>query len=70
MNYSSASFSNLAASNMAQINLFDVNAGSDTSNFAFFNSLFINAVPEPSVTSLLAVATILGGWLFIRRRRA
>jgi len=70
MNYTSASFSALAASNIAQINLFDVNAGSATNNFAFFNSLFINAVPEPSVTSLLAVATIFGGWLFIRRRRA
>jgi hypothetical protein len=70
MTYTSASFSTLAASNMAQIILFDVNAGSASNNFAFFNSLFINAVPEPSVTSLLAVGTILGAWLFIRRRRA
>ncbi|MEY2485831.1 MAG: hypothetical protein QOH39_1479 [Verrucomicrobiota bacterium] len=70
MMYSSASFSNLAASNIAQIDLFDVNAGSATNNFVFFNCLFMNAVPEPSVTSLLAVGTILGAWLLIRRRRA
>jgi hypothetical protein len=70
MHYSSASFSNLAASNMAQISLFDVNAGSASNNFAFFNSLLINAVPEPSVVSLLAGPAILGAWLFIRRHHA
>jgi hypothetical protein len=68
MNYSSTSFANLAASNIAQINLFDINAGSGSSNF--FNSLGINAVPEPSVMSLLAGSAILSGWRFIRRRRA
>jgi len=68
--YSSASFSNLASSNMAQINLFDVNAGSNSSEFAYFNSLSINAVPEPSVVSLLAGSAVLSAWLVIRRRRA
>jgi hypothetical protein len=70
MMYSSASFADLAASNMAQISLFDVNAGSAANNFAYFNSLTINAVPEPSVMSLLAGSAILSGWRFIRRRSA
>jgi len=70
MMYSSASFSNLAASNIAQIQLFDFNGGSDSSEFAYFNSLAINAVPEPSVMSLLAGSAILSAWRFIRRRRA
>jgi len=69
MTYSSASFASLASSNMAQINLFDVNAGSAANNFAYFNSLVINAVPEPSVMSLLAGSVILSGWLLIRRHR-
>jgi hypothetical protein len=30
----------------------------------------IDAVPEPSVISLLTGAAILGAWLFIPRRRA
>jgi hypothetical protein len=70
MSYTSASYSNLAASNMAQISFFDVNAGSNSNEFAYFNSLSINAVPEPSVVSLLAGPAILSAWLFIRRHRA
>ena len=70
MTYSSASFSNLAATNIAEIQLFDVNGGSATNNDVYFNSLQINAVPEPSVMSLLAVSAILSGWLLIRRHHA
>jgi hypothetical protein len=70
MMYSSASFSNLALSNMAQISLFDFNGGSATNDYVYFNSLAINAVPEPPVMSLLAGSAILSGWRFIRRRRA
>jgi hypothetical protein len=70
MLYSSASFSSLAASNIAQIQFFDVNGGSTTDDYVYFNSLTINAVPEPSVMSLLASSAILSGWLFIRRCRA
>jgi hypothetical protein len=69
MTFSSVNFSSLASSNIAQISFFDVNAGSAANNFAFFNSLSINAVPEPSVVSLLTGPAILGAWLFIRRRR-
>ena len=68
MTYSSASFSSLAASNIAQIQLFDINGGSAVNNYIYFNSLSIDAVPEPSVMSLLG-STILSGWLFIRGRR-
>jgi hypothetical protein len=67
MNYSSSSFSNLAASNIAEINLFDVNAGGAANDFVYFNSL---SIPEPSVMSLLAGSALLSGWRFIRRRRA
>jgi hypothetical protein len=69
MTYSSASFSSLASSNIAQINLFDVNGGSTVNDDLYFNSLVINAVPEPSVMSLLAGSAILSGWLLIRRHR-
>jgi hypothetical protein len=70
MMYSSASFANLASSNIAQIQLFDVNAGSAANNFVYFNSLTINAVPEPSVMLLLASSAILSGWRFFGLRRA
>jgi hypothetical protein len=70
MNYSSASFASLAASNFDHILCFDVNGGSASNNFAYFNSITIDAVPEPSVMSLLAGSAILSGWRFIRRRRA
>ena len=69
MMYSSANFASLASSNIAQIQLFDLNGGSASNDFAYFNSLTINAVPEPSVMSLLAGSAILSGWRFIRRRR-
>jgi hypothetical protein len=67
--YSSANFANLAASNIAQIRFFDVNAGSGTSNDAYFNSLSINAVPEPS-TIWAMLAASCGSVLLVRRRRA
>ena len=42
-------------------------AGSD----AFYNSpTLVNAVPEPSMLSLLAGPTLLAGYFFLRRRRA
>jgi hypothetical protein len=70
MMYSSSSFSNLAGTNgIAQIQLFDINGGSTTNNYDYFNSLTINAVPEPSVMSLFGGSAILSAWLFIRRRR-
>jgi hypothetical protein len=70
MMFSSTSFANLALSNIAQIQLFDVNGGSAVNNDVYFNSLTIDAVPEPSVMSLLAGSAILSGWRFVRRRRA
>jgi len=69
MMFSSTSFANLALSNIAQIQLFDVNGGSAVNNDVYFNSLTIDAVPEPSVMSLLAGSAILSGWLLIRRHR-
>jgi hypothetical protein len=66
----SPDFGDLAASNIAQIQLFDFNGGSATNDNVYFNSLAINAVPEPSVVSLLAGSAILSGWRSIRRRRA
>jgi hypothetical protein len=70
MMFSSASFANLASSNIAQIQLFDINGGSAANNDVYFNSLTIDAIPEPSVMSLLAGSAVLSGWRFIRRRRA
>jgi len=51
------------------------NSGTDNgsnSNNLYFNNLSVStvAVPEPSTLSLLAGPALLGGWLFLRRRRA
>jgi hypothetical protein len=51
------------------------NSGTDNGNNAnnlYFNNLSVStvAVPEPSTLSLLAGPALLGGWMFLRRRRA
>jgi hypothetical protein len=51
------------------VRFFDFNQGGGA-NFGFNNLAVTTAVPEPSTLSLLAGPALLGGWLFLRRRRA
>jgi len=48
------------------------NGGADgAADNLYFNNLNVTtAVPEPSTLSLLAGPALLGGWMFLRRRRA
>ncbi len=55
---------------VSQARLFNFNAGNGDSNNVFFNNMSIAAVPEPSTLALLAGPLLLGGWFFLRRRRA
>ena len=58
----------LTASDISQFQLFNSNAGSGSSNNAYFNSFQV--VPEPSSLALLGGPAILGAWFYLRRRRA
>jgi hypothetical protein len=52
------------------VRFFDFNQGAGA-NFGFDNlAITAAAVPEPSTLSLLAGPALLGGWMFLRRRRA
>jgi hypothetical protein len=54
---------------IAQLSLFNVNAGSGPQRDAFFNSITISAIPEPTAALCLPLAGVLGGVLRTRRRR-
>lgn len=77
MHGNSASFSGSLATQaggeaISQARLFNFNAGNGASNNLFFNNMSITtAVPEPAtILSFLSGSSLLGAFLFIRRRRA
>lgn len=51
------------------VRFFDFNQGGGA-NFGFDNLAVTAAVPEPSTLALLTGPALLGGWFFLRRRRA
>ncbi len=54
---------------IAQVRLFNFNAGNGDNNNVFFNNMAI--VPEPATLSfLLTGSSLLGAFVFVRRRRA
>jgi hypothetical protein len=56
---------------ISQVRLFNSNAGNGGTNDQYFNNMSITSVPEPgTILSFLSGSSLLGAFLFIRRRRA
>jgi hypothetical protein len=56
---------------ISQARLFNANAGTTSNNDVYFNNMSITSVPEPgTILSFLSGSSLLGAFLFIRRRRA